>query len=376
MVNKVETHAITSLEIFFSDKKADALELSVIKKYIQKLLKHQISIPPHNSYVNSLTTPELLESFAAFLRLSHRIKKHAPNGFNMPSNKAWAELFMSLHIPDEQAQQSQLLSELAEMYCFNYFCNIMEKHKKSLGELNYHFSLNENCDLYCIDCECTKLDMIFDIYQDNQKQSLNIECKYLSYAFFNELIVKNVFNYENIDLRELCIDLNKSLALMFSHCDPYANYNNSRNSPTQKMMEAFSVLLPHSSKLLPYIPRALNNVASFICNKKSKQLSLFKEGEKNVLFISLMDFTTKHHFFQFPLDIYYNSEDIKPIYITFTEDENLFIDRIIIHYRNNQTYFKNYTLNKVTIDEQNNKVYEFIPLMDNRIYDYVLLKNI
>lgn len=378
MLSKIETHAVTSLESFLSNKKADAIELIVIKKYIQKLLKHQISIPPHNSYVDNLTTPELLESFGAFLRLSHRLKKYAPNGFSMPNNKAWVELFMSLNIPDEQAQQSQLLSEIAEMYSFSYFCSLLEKNQRNLGQLNYFFNLNEKCDIYCIDCECLKLDMIFEIYHNNMKNNLNVECKHLSYSFFNELIVKNVFDYKNEDLRELCVDLNKSLSLMFSHCDPYANYTSSKNSPNQKMIDAFTSLVPHSPKLIPYIPDALNNVTSLVCNKKSKQMSLFKENEKNVLFISLMDLTTKHSFFQFPLDMYYNSKDVKPIYLTLTESENIYIERLIVQYRNNQMFFKNYALTDVSCIESetgNSKVYKFELVDDNSMFSYLLLQN-
>lgn len=371
MSNQNET-PLSSLELFLSDKKNDAIELNIIKKYVQKLLKHQISVPPHFSFKNSLSTPELLESFASFIRISHKLQKYAPDGFKMPSNKAGIELFISLHIPDDQAQQSQHLSELSEMFCFQYFCLEMEKHKTSLGELSYSFQTNQDCDIYCLDFECTKLDIIFDIYQESFNQSLNIECKYLSYAFFNELIVKNVFDPAKEELKDLCLELNRSFALMFSHCDPYVNYSQSKNSPNHKMMEAFSTLSVHSLKLVPYIPDALNSVASFICNKKQKQFALFKENGKNVLFMSLMDFTTKHNFFQTPLHSYFTSDSVSNIVIS-SENHELNIDRLIINYRYENVYFKQFALIAKGVNSQGLATYEYQLQPDESIADYLLI---
>lgn len=331
----------------------ESAELRVIINYINKILKHNISFLPERKYESELNTSDFLLSLSIFLSITEMLKKYAPPDFVKSEEIHWPQLVMNVKIPDEQAQQSQHLSDITELQAISYFTKKIEKIQKIVGSDNLTFRFNSSCDIFNNNPETSKIDIIYDVYYQTQHVEIAIECKYLSYAFFTELIVKNLFNHENENLQILNKDVSNNLKLMFSQCDPFTNYSNSKINLGTKLLESLSIIEKNQKLFTPYVSNALNQIISFNVNKKHKQMKNFKEESKNILFISLCDLIEKHNTFQGTLSDYYSQpkENIAPLRISVTDNNFHNIKWVILSYRHHKTTYIYYELTSLIQDE-------------------------
>lgn len=350
-------------------------EIKIIIKYIEKIIKHKISFLRNNRYESTLNTADTLLALAFFTNVTDIITKYSPIDFNLSVDTQWSELLMNIKLADEQFQQSQHLSDITEMHAIEYFTNLIEKIQNSIGKNKFTFRFNSSCDIFNLSHEQSKIDIIYDIYKGNELSEIAIECKYLSYAFFSDLIVKNLFNNDNKELNFINQKLSDNFKLLFNHCEAFKNYdsNITKHNLDNNFQEALDIINNHPEHFLPYVKDSINKVISFNVNKKNKQMKLFKETAKNILFISLCDLISKHNSFQGVLDTYYekNIEDIPNIKIKVVEEKFHNIQWITLCYRYEGVKYKHYEL--IALNKDENGFYYEYQLRKTSVFNSFLL---
>lgn len=352
----------------------ESSELQVIMNYINKILKHNISFLPERNYSAELSSSEFLLALSTLHNVVEKIKKYAPVDYVLPENLLWSQLVMNLKIPDDQAQQSQHLSDITELQAINFFTNKIERIHNLIGKENFSFKFNSACDIFNSSSEASKLDIIYDLCKHGKCSEVAIECKYLSYAFFTELIAKNLFNHENSDLQLLNQEVSNSLKTMFSQCDPFTQYTNTKITLGNKLLESLSIIEKNHLSFLPYVAPSLNQIISFNVNKKNKQMKLFKEDSKNILFISLCDLIAKHNIFQGVLHHYFSLNEVPPIHISVTEQNYHHIKWLVVAYKHEHYTYMYYELSGLKKDDWG-EYYEYTPA-PNKLFDAYLISDI
>ena len=322
-------------------------EIKIIIKYIDRILKHKIYFLNNMRYVSQLTTSDALLSLAFFIKITEIIKKYKPNSFKLSQGTKWPELIMNIKLEDEQIQQSQHISDIIEMQSIEYFTKKIEEIQNKIGLEKYSFIFNASCDIFNFSYDESKLDIIYDIQNNNNLSQIAIECKYLSFAFFTQFILKAFTNEENLYLKnqENFENIKKILTQTEIFKDN-SSFVSDKYDLEDDFKKSLDFINKNSSYFLQFVNSSIEKILCFNVNKKHKQMKLFNEESKNVLFVSLSDLILEHHIYQSILHLYYKQtkNSIENIKLRILENKFHHIQWLVISYRYECTQYKHYKL--------------------------------